>query len=99
MQSAAEHTMLIPPDDDPSLPPSRQAPPAGPSWTTARHGAFPWSCLVNTLRRRNFTGTFMLPAEYTDPGGQPQRMGDDVLPFLAADVAYLRALVNTAWSQ
>jgi sugar phosphate isomerase/epimerase len=68
-------------------------------WTTARHGAFPWSCLVNTLRRRNFTGTFMLPAEYTDPGGQPQRMGDDVLPFLAADVAYLRALVNTAWSQ
>jgi sugar phosphate isomerase/epimerase len=68
-------------------------------WTTAGHGAFPWSCLVNTLRRRNFTGTFMLPAEYTDPGGQPQRMGDDVLPFLAADVAYLRALVNTAWSQ
>jgi sugar phosphate isomerase/epimerase len=67
-------------------------------WTTGRHGAFSWSGLVAELRKRNFTGTFVLPGEYSDPGGQPQRMGDDVLPFLAADVAYLRGLVSAAWA-
>ena len=42
--------------------------------------------------------TFVLPAEYSAPNGQPQRMGDDVLPYLATDVTYLRGLVDTAWS-
>jgi len=64
-------------------------------WTTGRHGAFSWRDLVNALADRNFAGTFVLPAEYTDPGGQPQRMGDDVLPFLSSDVAYLRQLIAT----
>jgi hypothetical protein len=50
------------------------------------------------MRRRNFTGTFVLPGEYSDPSGAPQRMGDDVLPFLSVDVAYLRQLVGAAWS-
>ena len=68
-------------------------------WTTGRHGAFSWSTLVNELRRRNFTGTFVLPGEYSAPNGQPQRMGDDVLPYLATDVTYLRGLVDTAWSR
>ncbi|MCP8937411.1 sugar phosphate isomerase/epimerase [Alsobacter sp. SYSU M60028] len=62
-------------------------------WTTGRHGGFSWSGLVAELKRRKFTGTFVLPAEYTDPKGQPQRMGDDVLPFLTSDVAYLKSLV------
>ncbi len=67
-------------------------------WTTGRHGGYSWSGLVRELRRRKFTGTFVLPGEYSDPGGQPQRMGDDVLPYLSTDVAYLRGLVQAAWS-
>ena len=67
-------------------------------WTTGRHGAFSWAGLVAELRRRGFEGTFVLPAEYSDPAGQPQRMGDDVLPFLSTDVAYLRGLVTAAWA-
>lgn len=65
-------------------------------WTSGRHGAFSWRGLVAELRRRGFEGTFVLPAEYTDPKGQPQRMGDDVLPFLRGDVAYLKSLVSAA---
>jgi sugar phosphate isomerase/epimerase len=67
-------------------------------WTTARHGAFSWSALVKELHRRGFTGTFVLPGEYTDPAGEPQRMGDDVLPFLSQDATYLRSLVDAAWA-
>ncbi|HZP19214.1 MAG TPA: TIM barrel protein [Bauldia sp.] len=67
-------------------------------WTTARHGAFSWAALVSELRRRNFTGTFVLPAEYSSPAGEPQRMGDDVLPFLSHDIAYLRSLVEGEWA-
>jgi sugar phosphate isomerase/epimerase len=66
-------------------------------WTTGRHGAFSWSGLVAELHRRGFDGTFVLPGEYTDPTGQPQRMGDDVLPFLETDVVYLRSLIAAAW--
>ena len=43
--------------------------------------------------KRGFTGTFCLPAEYSDPAGGPQRMGDDVLPYLRADISYLRSLL------
>ena len=68
-------------------------------WTTGRHGAFSWSDLVTELRRRHFTGTFVLPGEYSNPGGLPQRIGDDVLPYLSTDVAYLRSLVETASSR
>lgn len=68
-------------------------------WTTGRQGAFSWSGLVNELRKRKFDGTFVLPGEYSDPRGEPQRMGDDVLPFLATDVAYLKGLVAAAWAK
>ncbi len=62
-------------------------------WTTARHGAYSWRGLVREVMRRGFVGTFCLPSEYTDPAGQPQRMGDDVLPYLSQDIAYLRSLI------
>ena len=42
---------------------------------------------------RGFRGTFCLPAEYSDPAGAPQRMGDDVLPYLRQDIAYLKTLL------
>lgn len=67
-------------------------------WTTGPNGAYSWSGLVKELRRRDFSGWFVLPGEYSDPGGQPQRMGDDVLPYLASDVSYLRGLVEQAWA-
>lgn len=66
-------------------------------WTTGRHGAYSWSELVSELKRRGFKGWFVLPGEYSDPKGQPQRMGDDVLPFLSEDVTYLRGLADAAW--
>ena len=66
-------------------------------WTTGRHGAYSWSELVAELKRRDFKGWFVLPGEYSDPKGQPQRMGDDVLPFLSEDVTYLRGLADAAW--
>jgi sugar phosphate isomerase/epimerase len=62
-------------------------------WTTARHGAYSWRNLVRDLSRRGFSGNFCLPSEYTDPAGKPQRMGDDVLPYLREDIAYLKSLI------
>ena len=64
-------------------------------WTTAAHAAYSWRGLVGEMVKRGFTGTFCLPAEYSDPAGGPQRMGDDVLPYLRADIAYLRSLLLT----
>jgi sugar phosphate isomerase/epimerase len=63
-------------------------------WTTAAHGAYSWRGLVEELRERGFEGTFCLPAEYSDPAGKPQRMGDDVLPFLRQDIAYLKSMLT-----
>jgi sugar phosphate isomerase/epimerase len=65
-------------------------------WTTAPHSGYSWGGLVEELLKRGFEGTFCLPAEYTDPAGQPQRMGDDVLPFLRQDIAYLKGLLASA---
>jgi sugar phosphate isomerase/epimerase len=62
-------------------------------WTTAAHAAYSWSALVAELIKRRFKGTFCLPAEYTDPAGAPQRMGDDVLPYLRKDIGYLKSLL------
>lgn len=62
-------------------------------WTTGGNAAYSWRGLVAELRKRGFSGTFCLPAEYSDPKGQPQRMGDDVLPFLRRDIAYLKSLL------
>jgi len=62
-------------------------------WTTANHSGYSWRGLVGEMLKRGFTGTFCLPAEYSDPSGAPQRMGDDVLPFLRHDIAYLKNLL------
>jgi sugar phosphate isomerase/epimerase len=62
-------------------------------WTTAAHSGYSWSGLVGEVRKRGFKGVFCLPAEYSDPSGAPQRMGDDVLPYLRKDVAYLKSLI------
>ena len=62
-------------------------------WTTANHGAFKWSELVAELKKRNYTGAYCLPGEYSDPAGAPQLMGDAVIPYLKHDVAFLKALL------
>ncbi|MBS7701214.1 MULTISPECIES: TIM barrel protein [unclassified Chelatococcus] len=61
-------------------------------WTTHRHGAYSWGEFADCLHRIGFRGTLCLPAEYSNPDGGPQRMGDDVLPFLRKDLAHLREL-------
>lgn len=63
-------------------------------WTTHRHGGYSWAEFVRNLRAVGFMGTFCLPAEYSDPKGLPQRMKDDVLPYLREDLAHLRQLLS-----
>jgi len=62
-------------------------------WTTAAHAGYSWRGLVDDVRKRGFVGVFCLPAEYSDPSGAPQRMGDDVLPYLRKDIDYLKSLI------
>lgn len=62
-------------------------------WTTHQHGGYAWREFSDCLKAIGFSGTVCLPAEYTDPAGKPQRMGDDVLPYLKSDLAYLRGLL------
>jgi sugar phosphate isomerase/epimerase len=62
-------------------------------WTTHQHGGYSWREFVDCLKKVGFTGTLCLPAEYSDPAGRPQRMGDDVIPYLKEDLAHLRSLV------
>jgi sugar phosphate isomerase/epimerase len=62
-------------------------------WTTHQHGGYSWRELAESLKAAHFSGTYCLPAEYTDPAGKPQRMGDDVIPYLKSDLVHLRSLV------
>lgn len=62
-------------------------------WTTHRHGAYSWRDFAARLRAIGYGGPVCLPAEYSDPEGGPQRMGDSVLPHLRTDLAHLRSLV------
>lgn len=64
-------------------------------WSTHRHGGFSWAEGVAALRAAGYEGNYCLPAEYSDPEGKPQRMGDDVLPYLAFDLSHLTSLVKT----
>lgn len=64
------------------------------AWTTCHHAAYSWKAFFEALTRRGFRGTICLPAEYSDLEGKPQRMGDDVLPYLREDLAYLRTLMR-----
>ena len=64
-------------------------------WTTHDHGGYNWRELVKELHSTGFTGTFCMPAEYSQNSNKPgQRMGDDVIPFLKKDVAHLKCLID-----
>ena len=63
-------------------------------WTTHRHAGYSWREFARCLRAIGFAGTYCLPAEYSDPSGEGQRMGEDVMPYLREDVAFLKALLS-----
>ena len=63
-------------------------------WTTARHGGYSWEQAVKVLGNLGYTGDLCLPGEYSLLGTPGQLMGDDVIPRLGADVAYLRQLLS-----
>jgi sugar phosphate isomerase/epimerase len=65
-------------------------------WTTHRYGGYSWREFARALDGIGYAGTYCLPAEYSDPLGKPQRMGDDVLPYLREDLAHLRAVLAEA---
>ncbi|WP_052362640.1 sugar phosphate isomerase/epimerase [Falsirhodobacter sp. alg1] len=68
-------------------------------WTTHDHGGYSWRELVQELHKSGFTGTFCMPAEYNRQAGEHgQRMGDDVLPYLAKDIAHLCMLVDEIYA-
>jgi hypothetical protein len=63
-------------------------------WTTHRHGGYAWQEFADCLKAAGYSGVYCLPAEYSDPKGGPQRMGDEVLPYLKADIARLREVLG-----
>lgn len=62
-------------------------------WTTHRHGGYSWQELADCLDAIGYEGVYCLPAEYSDPEGKTQRMGDAVLPFLRSDIARLKEIL------
>ena len=63
-------------------------------WTTHQHAAYSWRGFVQALRKVGYSGAWCLPAEYSHPSGKGQRMGDEVLPSLRGDIAYLKGLLG-----
>lgn len=55
-----------------------------PYWTAARHGLASWPRVVAELRRRGYSGTVCLPAEYTDE--------EAVDRLIVEDLAFARRL-------
>jgi hypothetical protein len=63
-------------------------------WTTHRHSGYSWRELVGVLTGIGYSGAFCLPAEYSKPVGDGQRMGDDVLPYLRSDIRFLKEIMS-----
>ncbi|HUT25154.1 MAG TPA: sugar phosphate isomerase/epimerase [Sumerlaeia bacterium] len=61
-------------------------------WTTGRHSGFSWSKMVNLLKQRGYKGDICLPAEYSRAAGG-QYMGEDTVPLLVQDIAYIKCLL------
>lgn len=65
-------------------------------WTTARHSGYSWKAAVAELRKRGYSRDLCLTAEYSDGNAGGHLKGDDVIPFLAGDKAYLDSLLGGA---
>jgi len=62
-------------------------------WTTAQHSGFSWRTVVGELKRRGYSGPICLPAEYSDPLGAEQLMGDPVKKLVEKDLRYYKSLM------
>jgi len=67
-------------------------------WPTARDSGFSWRSAVDELRRRGYTRDICLPAEYTGQPAYGQLMGEEAIPPIRYDRAYLRYLMSDASS-
>jgi sugar phosphate isomerase/epimerase len=50
-----------------------------PYWTSGRQGLCPWAEVVAELRRRNYSGTICLPAEYSDEAAVDRLIAEDII--------------------
>lgn len=66
----------------------------GVHWATHQHSGYRWSDLVAEMKRIGFSGTFCMPAEYSDPDTHQPLTGKDVIPFLAQDLSHLKSLIK-----
>ncbi len=58
----------------------------GRHFTTGANGQCSWRRAIAQLKKRGYTGTFCLPAEYTDE--------HNVEKYIAIDIEYIKSLVN-----
>jgi len=68
-------------------------------WTTAQHAGYSWRKTVACLKARDYKGPICLPAEYSEPNGPGQLMGDAATPLLKKDIAYLKRLLAEGSSE
>lgn len=61
-------------------------------WSNGHQGLTSWSTVASELLRRGYRGDVCLPAEYSDPYGDGQKMGEAVNPLIRADLAYAKSL-------
>lgn len=50
-----------------------------PYWTSGRQGLCPWAEVAAELRRRNYSGTICLPAEYSDEAAVDRLIAEDII--------------------
>jgi len=63
-------------------------------WTTAAHAGYSWRTMVRCLRERDYTGDICLPAEYSDPNGPGQIMGDAATTLVKKDIGTIKKLLG-----
>ncbi len=63
------------------------------TWVPGKEGFTSWKKAIDELRKRGFQAPICLTAEYKDEQGRALE-GDDVVPPLKEDLAYLRALLS-----
>jgi len=63
-------------------------------WTTSRNAGYSWRAVVEELARRGYDGDFCIHPEYSEESSGEELMGDAVVPYLKADVARLKKLLD-----
>jgi sugar phosphate isomerase/epimerase len=63
-------------------------------WTVGKEGYASWQTTVAELKSRGFSGPICLCAEYSNPVGKGDLVGDAVEPLLRQDIAHIKALLE-----